>query len=75
MSRSSAATGAWAARSVAVVPWAELLGQMASQDRSHSRLKQRLGKVLRQILVVYPGFPVRFLAGFGGLRVEPCRPE
>jgi hypothetical protein len=66
---------AWAARSVAVVPWAELLGQMASKDRSHSRLKQRLGKVLRQILVVYPGFPVRFLAGFKGLRVEPWRPS
>jgi len=40
---------------VAVVPWAELLGQMASRDRSHSRLKQRLGKLLRQIVVVYPG--------------------
>lgn len=65
---------AWAARSVSVVPWAELLGQMASQDRSHSRLKQRLGKVLRQIAVVYPGFPVRFLAGFAGLRVESWRP-
>jgi hypothetical protein len=65
---------AWAARSVAVVPWAELLGQMASKDRSQSRLKRRLDKVLRQIVVVYPGFPVRFLGGFRGLRVEPWRP-
>jgi hypothetical protein len=65
----------WAARSAAVVPWAELIGQMASKDRSQSRLKQRLAKVLRQIGVVYPGFPVRFLSGFAGLRVEPWRPK
>jgi hypothetical protein len=47
---------------------------MASSDRSHSRLKQRLANVLRQIAVVYPGFPVRFLSAFSGLRIEPWRP-
>ena len=64
----------FAARSASVVPWSELSEQMASTDSYPRRLKANLNQVLREVRVVYPGFPAHFLPGGEGLSVAPWRP-
>ncbi|HXU32357.1 MAG TPA: replication protein RepA [Thermoanaerobaculia bacterium] len=61
----------FAARVPSVVPWADLLSQMSSEDHYPRRLKHSLAQILAEIRLVYPDFPVRFLPGFHGLHVEP----
>lgn len=63
----------FAARSASVVPWDDLVDQLGSRDSFPRRLKASLARVLREIWVVFPGFPPRFLPGFQGLAVEPWR--
>ena len=64
----------FSASAPSVVPWNELLSQMASQDGYPRRLKLTLGRVLQEIRAVYPDFPVGFLPGFRGLRISPWKP-
>lgn len=63
----------FAARVPSVVPWSALVDQLGARDSFPRRLKASLGRVLREIWVVFPGFPPRFLPGFRGLAVEPWR--
>ena len=63
----------FAARSPSVVPWNDLVAQLGARDSFPRRLKASLARVLREIWVVFPGFPPRFLPGFQGLAVEPWR--
>ncbi len=63
----------FAARAPSVVPWNDLVEQLGARDSFPRRLKASLGRVLREIWVVFPGFPPRFLPGFRGLAVEPWR--
>jgi len=63
----------FAARSPSVVPWNDLIDQLGARDSFPRRLKASLARVLREIWVVFPGFPPRFLPGFRGLAVEPWR--
>jgi hypothetical protein len=63
----------FAARSPSVVPWNDLVDQLGARDSFPRRLKVSLARVLREILVVFPGFPPHFLPGFQGLAVAPWR--
>jgi Plasmid encoded RepA protein len=64
----------FAARTISILPWSELLQQIGSEDAAHRRLKATLAGVLAQIRVLYPDFPPRFLPGRRGLLIEPWRP-
>jgi len=65
----------FAARSPSVVPWDDLVDQLGARDSFPRRLKASLARVLREIWVVFPGFPPRFLPGFRGLAVAPWRQD
>jgi hypothetical protein len=65
----------FSASTPSVVPWNELLSQMASQDGYPRRLKLTLQLVLGEIRLVYRDFPAEFLPGFQGLQILPWRPD
>ena len=64
----------FSASTPSVVPWNELLSQMASQDGYPRRLKLTLTRVLEEIRDLYRDFPAQFLPGFRGLQISPWRP-
>ncbi len=63
----------YAANRASVIPWGSLAEHLGSRDRDRKQLKRRLGAILDQIRLEYPGFPARFLAGYRGLAIEPWR--
>jgi hypothetical protein len=63
----------YVAQSPSVVPWADILAQLGSADSNPRRLRSRLDRIIREICVAFPGFPSRFLPGYGGLRIEPWK--
>jgi len=65
----------FAAKSVSVIPWEDLIGMLGSEDTDHPRLKYTLNAVLKEVKLVYPNVPAEFLEGQQGLRVSPWRPE
>jgi hypothetical protein len=65
----------FSASAPSIVPWNELLSQMASQDGYPRRLKLTLARVLEEIRSVYRDFPARFLPAWRGLQISPWRPR
>ncbi|MCP3957423.1 MAG: hypothetical protein GY719_06190 [bacterium] len=63
----------YAASRPSVIPWGSLVEHLGSCDRDRKQLKRSLGRILASVRVAYPGFPVRFLAGYEGLVIEPWR--
>lgn len=64
----------FAAQSLSVIPWPELLGQLGSAESNPRRLRRHLDRVLDLIRELHPEFPARFLAAGRGLEVQPWRP-
>ena len=63
----------YVAKAPSTIPMRVFSGQFGSGDKTPRRLKWRLGKILKQVQVVYPSLPARFTEQ--GLRVAPWRPE
>ncbi len=65
----------YAASRASVIPWDSLVEHLGSHDRDRKQLKRSLNRVLDQVRLAYPGFPVHFLPAYRGLAVEPWRPR
>lgn len=63
----------FAAKQATLIPWSEMVSQLASVDRSPRRLRASLGRVLEEIRRRRPGFPAKLGPGNAGLWIEPWR--
>ncbi len=63
----------YAASRASVVPWHSLVEHLGSHDRDRKHLRRSLCRILDQVRLLYPGFPVQLLPRYRGLAIQPWR--